>query len=95
MDENEINLIREIGWHRGKNRFYRACYVLLKELQDVVEQATDDLLLQYHSEPYPDEYEAGYSAVTDIAVKLRQKLESFSRRESEAADAWDALWTTT
>jgi hypothetical protein len=95
MDDNEINLIREIGWHRGRNRFYRTCYVLLKQLQEVVEQAIDDLLLQYHSEPFLGQRQTEFDSVTDIAIRLRGELETFSRRESEAIDAWNGLWVNT
>lgn len=88
----EIDLIREISWHRGKNRFYRACYSLLKELQEVAEQATDDLLLLYHSERSLPQRGVGYRPVTDIATKLQQDLANFTYRESEASDSWNELW---
>ena len=88
----EIDLIREISWHRSKNRFYRACYSLLKELQEVTEQATDDLLLLYHSERSLPQRRVGYRPVTDIATKLQQDLANFTYRESEACDSWNELW---
>lgn len=88
----EIDLIREISWHRSKNRFYRACYSLLKELQEVTEQATDDLLLLYHSERSLPQRRVGYRPVTDIATKLQQDLANFTYRESEASDSWNELW---
>lgn len=50
MADHEVDLIRDIGWNRAKNRFYRICYTMLKELQEIVERTTDDLLLVYHSE---------------------------------------------
>ena len=88
----EIDLIREISWHRSKNRFYRACYSLLKELQEVTEQATDDLFLLYHSERSLSQRRVGYRPVTDITTKLQQDLANFTYRESEASDSWNELW---
>ena len=91
VTDYEINLIREIGWHRGKNCFYRACYSLLKELQEVTEQAADDLLCLYDSKHPLPQGRPGYRRVTDIATKLRQNLANFTYRESEASKSWDEL----
>ena len=91
VTDYEINLIREIGWHRGKNCFYRACYSLLKELQEVTEQAADDLLCLYGSKHSLCQGRPRYRRVTDIATKLRQNLANFTCRESEASRSWDEL----
>ncbi|KAH1355724.1 hypothetical protein KXX35_008580 [Aspergillus fumigatus] len=91
--EREIDLIREISWHRGRNRFYRACYQLLKELQEVVSEVTDVLLGLYHFTPSPFA-QIDYSPVTDIAFRMQEILRTLSDRESEALNAWNDLWTT-
>ncbi|EHA21841.1 hypothetical protein ASPNIDRAFT_184174, partial [Aspergillus niger ATCC 1015] len=53
MQKQELDLIREIGWHRGKNRLYRAYYTLFKELQEVVRATVQELVSLYYSEPPP------------------------------------------
>jgi hypothetical protein len=82
----ELDLIREISWHRGRNRFYRACYQLLKELQEVVSEVTEVLLSLYHFPPSPFA-QIDYSAVTDIAFRMREILRTLSDQESEAFNA--------
>ncbi|PYH75624.1 hypothetical protein BO82DRAFT_407885 [Aspergillus uvarum CBS 121591] len=50
MMERELDLIREIGWHRGRNRLYRAHYRLFKELQEMIRTGINDLLTLYCGE---------------------------------------------
>lgn len=80
MAETEIGLIREIGWHRARNSLYRRCYTLLKQLQDIVEQAVDDFLRQKGANPG-----------RDVAVRLQQKLEELAHCRKEALEAWNDL----
>ncbi|GAT21879.1 hypothetical protein RIB2604_01200280 [Aspergillus luchuensis] len=51
MENRNLELIREIGWHRGKNRLYRACYGLFQELQEVLRTGIDELLDLYYWQP--------------------------------------------
>lgn len=89
----ELDLIREISWHRGRNCFYRACYQLLKELQEVVSEAVELLLSLYHLNPSAFS-QNNYSPVTDIAFRMQEILRTLSDRESEALNDWHDLWTT-
>ncbi|KAJ5471906.1 hypothetical protein N7539_008475 [Penicillium diatomitis] len=43
MDEI-VEIVRQIGRQQGGNAYYRACYGLLKHLQELVEQASDEML---------------------------------------------------
>lgn len=87
----EVNLIREISWHRGKNCFYRAFYGLFKELQEIAEQAMDALQFLYQHEPCLSQRPAGYKPVADIAAELQRVLENLNYREHEALDSWNEL----
>lgn len=92
MSAHEVDIIREIGQHRAVNRFYRTCYNLLKELQEVVERTIDDLLLVYHSEAVPYPNGGDYRNISDIAGRLKDSLERLEFLESAASDAWNELW---
>ncbi|KAJ5111911.1 hypothetical protein NUU61_001541 [Penicillium alfredii] len=48
MDEIE-DIVRRIGRQQGENAYYRSCYVLLKQLQDAVGKAAEDLLRLHQS----------------------------------------------
>jgi nitrate/nitrite-specific signal transduction histidine kinase len=45
--EEIAEIVREIGRQQGENAYYRACYYYLKQLQDSVSQASDDLCQFY------------------------------------------------
>lgn len=87
----EINLVREISWHRGKNCLYRAFYGLFKELQEIAEQAMDALRFLYQHKPRLPHESTRYRPVADIAAKLQWKLENLTYREREALDSWNEL----
>jgi hypothetical protein len=89
MEEVELTLLREIGFHRAQNRFYRECYPLLKELQDSVERAITDLLLLYYSDSHPERCSTSYSPVNEVTNLLELVLENTSHREMESTQAWN------
>lgn len=37
------HIVRDIGQQQGENVYFRACYILLKRLQELTEQTSDDL----------------------------------------------------
>jgi hypothetical protein len=39
-----VEIVRQIGRQQGENAYYRACYSLLKHLQELVKQALDEIL---------------------------------------------------
>ena len=43
MDEI-ADIVRQVGRQQGENAYYRACYALLKRLQELTSQASNDLL---------------------------------------------------
>jgi hypothetical protein len=92
-EERELALIREIGRQKAKNRFYRSCYALLKELQEVTEQAVDDLLLLYHSDLGENSSRRGYRPVIEITERLQRDLGKLTTRESDAVTAWNRIWS--
>lgn len=92
MDTSEIDLVREISWHRARNCFYRTGYALLKELQGIVERATDDLLFIYYSDSSLPQQLPDYRSVTDVLNRLEEDLRRLSERETAAIKWWDELW---
>lgn len=50
MDEI-VEIVRQIGRQQGENAYYRACYGLLKRLQELIEQASEELLRHQQSGP--------------------------------------------
>jgi hypothetical protein len=89
MERANLTLLREIGWHRAQNRFYRECYPLLKYLQDAVEQAIEGLLLLYYS---PSSVSMSYDSIVEIKNMLERISEETLRRESEATLNLNELW---
>jgi hypothetical protein len=48
MDEI-ADIVRRIGRQQGENAYYRACYALLKRLQELTTQSSNDLLRLHQS----------------------------------------------
>lgn len=52
MDEI-VDIVRQIGRQQSENLYYRACYGLLKRLQELIDHAAEELLRNQQSDP-PD-----------------------------------------
>jgi hypothetical protein len=51
MDEI-IEIVRRIGRQQGQNAYYRTCYTLLKQSQDLILETSNELLDLYHSNAF-------------------------------------------
>ncbi|KAJ5454975.1 hypothetical protein N7530_012744 [Penicillium desertorum] len=90
--EEIVDIVREIGRQQAENSYYRTCYGLLKQLQDSVTQASDDLLcLQQHEALWPSN---GFLPIHHISTELRNSVESLSNQEKKAHLAWVNLLPT-
>lgn len=47
--EDIVKIVRQIGRQQGENAYYRACYGLLKRLQELTEQASEETLRRQQS----------------------------------------------
>lgn len=77
MDEI-INITRQIGRQQGENLYYRACYALLKHLQELVTEASDDLLRLQQSGAYgspEDEYYPVYQIVHELQTSINKLID--------------------
>lgn len=75
-------IVRAIGQQQGEYAYYRACYSLFKQLQEVVAEVTEDLDGLHASQQYnPSE---GFSAVSRAAEHFRLSVQSISSREKNA-----------
>lgn len=89
MDEI-AEIVRVIGQQQGENSFYRVCYGLLKQLQDLVAQASDDLLYLSRHEVHSSS--SDFCAVNQIAAQLRISLDNFEEQEKIAELALKELY---
>ena len=90
MEEDIVEIVREIGRQQGQNAYYRACYLLLKQLQDSVLCASNDLLRLYYSDdsvPAPD-----FEPVAEISARLRNAAYDLQSRARRAKMNWEEFF---
>lgn len=76
------DIVRAIGQQQGEYAYYRACYSLFKQLQELVAEVTKDLDDVYKSEQCnPSD---GFSAVSQVAENFRLSIQSISTQEKNA-----------
>ncbi|KAJ5146608.1 uncharacterized protein N7515_001172 [Penicillium bovifimosum] len=80
---NDIaDIVRAIGHQQGEYAYYRACYSLFKQLQDLVAKVTEDLNGLCESQQCnPSE---GFLAVSQVAEDFRSSVQSISAHEKNA-----------
>ena len=88
MDEIE-DIVRQIGRQQGENAYCRSCYVLLKQLQDAVGQAAEDLLRLHQSGAFLSFDD--FHPVSQIADDLRNSIHDLVCQERKAQLAWEEL----
>ncbi|KAJ5146612.1 uncharacterized protein N7515_001176 [Penicillium bovifimosum] len=90
---NDIaDIVRAIGHQQGEYAYYRACYSLFKQLQDLVAEVTEDLNGLYESQQCnPSER---FLAVSQVAEDFRSSVQSISAREKNAQLALASLWSS-
>lgn len=90
--EEIADIVREIGRQQTENLYYRTCYGFLKQLQDLVAQASDDLLcLQQYETLDPS---SDFLPIHHIAIELRSSVEKLSKQEEKAHIAWENVRST-
>ena len=72
------DIVREIGRQQGENVYYRTCYHLLKHLQDLVDQVTDELLRLHISRA---EQAQEFAKAREIANGLRSRVRGLVKQE--------------
>ncbi|KAI2791704.1 hypothetical protein POX_c04576 [Penicillium oxalicum] len=67
MDEI-ADIVRQIGRQQGENAYYRACYALLKRLQELTTHASNELLRLHQFGPLGSEYQlqSAYEVVHEL-----------------------------
>jgi hypothetical protein len=76
------DIVRAIGQQQGEYAYYRACYSLFKQLQELVAEVTKDLDDFYKSEKCnPSD---GFSAVSQVAENFRLSIQSITTQEKNA-----------
>lgn len=69
--EEIVGIVREIGRQQGRNAYYQECYLLLKQLQDSVMWASNNLLKLYHCNyDLTSSSDHGLDLVAEIAEHL-------------------------
>ena len=86
MDEI-VRIVRAIGRQQGRNAYYRVCYGLLKQLQDLVLHTSNDLLRLYCPGGSVGERDLG--PVSRIAVALRNTVDEYNARARTARSRWE------
>lgn len=83
---NDIaDIARAIGHQQGEYAYYRACYSLFKQLQDLMSEMIEDLQ-RLHEKPHNNSSE-GLSAVFRLADHFRSSVQSISAQEKNARSA--------
>ncbi|CRL30218.1 unnamed protein product [Penicillium camemberti] len=74
--EEIAEIVREIGRQQTDNSYYRTCYGLLKQLQDLVAQSSDDLrCLQQYETLFPSN---DFLPIHHIATELQNSVAKLS-----------------
>jgi hypothetical protein len=91
--EEIAEIVREIGRQQTDNSYYRTCYGLLKQLQDLVAQSSDDLrCLQQYETLFPSN---DFLPIHHIATELQNSVAKLSEQEKRSHSAWENLRSTT
>lgn len=88
--EEIVGVVREIGRQQGRNAYYRECYLLLKQLQDSVTWASNNLLQLYHgSYDQPRSSNHGLGPVAENTTHLRNTIHNLNVKAGEAKSKWE------
>ncbi|KGO75102.1 hypothetical protein PITC_058540 [Penicillium italicum] len=91
--EEIAEIVREIGRQQTDNSYYRTCYGLLKQLQDLVAQSSDDLrCLQQYETLFPSN---DFLPIHHIAAELQNSVAKLLEQEKKSHSAWQKLRSTT
>lgn len=90
MEEDIVEIVREIGRQQCQNAYYRACYLLLKQLRDSVLCASNGLLRLYYSN---DSIHAqDFEPVAEISARLRDAVYDLQSRARRAQMNWEEFY---
>lgn len=86
------DIVRAIGHQQGEYAYYRACYSLFKQLQDLVADMREDLKI-FHENRQSNSSE-GLLEVSQLADQFRSSVQSISAQENNARSALAGLCST-
>lgn len=86
MDEI-AEIVRAIGQQQGQNAYYRVCYSLFKQLQDLVLHTSNDLLQLYH--PNDSAWAQDLRPASDIAIFIQNTVEDLNSQAQRAQSSWE------
>lgn len=91
MDDIEF-IVREIGRQQGKNAYYRICYNLFKQLQEIVAHSSEKLiLLNYEKTPLsPEKRHAVCHIVEHLRLSVKKLIDHKHRAHSDLEDLFFA-----
>lgn len=91
MEEIET-IVKDIGRQQAENTYYRVCYNLFKQLQELVDQVSNELFRLYTYEPSsPVRYSI---EVHQIAEDLRNSVDRLQEHDKRAQTDLDGLITS-
>jgi hypothetical protein len=88
MDEI-VELVRRIGRQQGYNAYYRACYCLLKEMQERIKYILHRRLRLYTEDPIQN---LDLHTVIAVALDLRHAAKSIRSRQKKACLDWKGIF---
>ncbi|CAG8175915.1 unnamed protein product [Penicillium salamii] len=84
--EEIVNIVRQIGRQQGENVYFRACYALVKHLQDKTEQASEELIRLHQSGAFGSSDDEFYP-VYRIAQELQASVHNLADQARKAQSA--------
>jgi hypothetical protein len=89
MDEI-AQIVRDIGQQQGENVYLRACYAILKRLQELTEQTSDDLD-RLHQASFVDSPEEAFRPVYHTVCELQTSVFALIDQACNAESACEEL----
>lgn len=87
-DIDEIaEIVRAIGRQQGQNAYYRVCYSLFKQLQDLILYTSNDLLRLY--QPNDSGSTQSLHPAFDVVIFLQNTVEDLNSRAQRAQSSWE------
>lgn len=89
MDEI-AQIVRDIGQQQGENVYFRACYAILKRLQELTEQTSDDLR-RLHQSPFVGSSDEAFAPVYHTLCELQTAVFDLTDQACNAQSACEEL----
>lgn len=88
--EDIPTIVRKIGQQQNLNVYYRICYTLLKRLQELLCEATEEILRIYRS----GHALAGHEALYEITNEIRNSISQLYDQAVNAKSNMDNFYST-